>query len=133
MSRSEAAAALGVTPKTLYIWERSGRIKTPERDWRNWRWYTPKEIALIRTELLGSDEPDTPVLPLALEISARNSFAGTIREINGDGLLVEIVMQLDGGQELVAVITRSSMKRLGLRVGSKAVAFIKATEVMIGK
>jgi molybdate transport system regulatory protein len=38
-----------------------------------------------------------------------------------------------GDQELVSVITRSSVERLGLRVGDEAVALIKSTEVMIGK
>lgn len=38
-----------------------------------------------------------------------------------------------GDQELVAVITRSSAERLGLKVGDMAVAVIKSTEVMIGK
>ena len=38
-----------------------------------------------------------------------------------------------GDQELVAVITRSSAERLGLKVGETVVAVIKSTEVMIGK
>jgi len=133
LTRSEAAAALGVTPKTLYIWERQGKIKTPERDWRNWRWYTTKEITRIRKDLLGQEDSEGPVLPLSLEISARNRFGGTIREINGDSVLCEVVMQLEGGQEMVAVITRGSLKRLGLKVGTKAVAYIKATEVILGR
>ena len=38
-----------------------------------------------------------------------------------------------GEQELVAMITRSSTERLGLKVGDSAIAVIKSTEVMIGK
>ena len=38
-----------------------------------------------------------------------------------------------GDQELVALITRSSAERLGLKVGEQIFAVIKSTEVMIGK
>jgi molybdopterin-binding protein len=36
-----------------------------------------------------------------------------------------------GGQELTAMITRSSVERLGLAVGDPAYAVVKATEVMV--
>jgi molybdopterin-binding protein len=131
LSRSEAAAALGVTPKTLYIWERAGKIAPPERDWRGWRWYSLSEVQRIREEMVGV-EPSEPVLPMALAISARNQFKGTVKSITGEAVLVEVVLRLEGGQELVAVVTRSSVRRLGLRVGGTAVAYIKSTDVMVG-
>ncbi len=37
------------------------------------------------------------------------------------------------GQELVAIITRSSAERLRVRVGEELLAVIKSTEVMIGR
>ena len=37
------------------------------------------------------------------------------------------------GQELVAVITRSSVDRLRLKIGDEVLAVIKSTEVMIGR
>lgn len=44
--------------------------------------------------------------------------------------MAEVVLDI-GGQEIVAVITRSSVERLGLRVGDHAAAVMKSTEVMI--
>jgi molybdopterin-binding protein len=38
-----------------------------------------------------------------------------------------------GGQEIVSVITRGSVERLGLREGDAVTVVIKSTEVMLGK
>jgi molybdopterin-binding protein len=133
LKRSEAAAALGVTSKTLYMWERSGKIPPPERDWRGWRWYTQREIGRIRQELLGDQESEKPVLPLSIDVSARNRLPGTIKAINMDSVLTEVVLQLENGDEIAAIITRTAAKRLGLKVGQRAIAFVEATEVMIGR
>ncbi len=66
-----------------------------------------------------------------MELSARNQLKGTVKDVRMDGLMAEVVVDV-GGQELVAVITRSSAERLGLRSGLQVNAVIKATEVMIG-
>ena len=44
----------------------------------------------------------------------------------------EVVVDV-AGQEVVAMISKSSVERLGLKPGDAVVAIIKATEVMIGK
>ncbi|HZP82375.1 MAG TPA: TOBE domain-containing protein, partial [Chthonomonadaceae bacterium] len=69
----------------------------------------------------------------ALDISARNRLVGIVTHISEDGVLAEVVLDLGGGNEVVSVITRSSVERLGLKVGSRAVALIKATEVMLAR
>jgi molybdate transport system regulatory protein len=79
--------------------------------------------------LLGCPVP--PATP-ALAISARNRLRGTIRALHVEGLMAEVQLQI-GDQELVAVITRSSAERLGLRQGDTVYAVIKSTEVIIGK
>jgi molybdate transport system regulatory protein len=56
-----------------------------------------------------------------------------VKSITADGVTAEVVIDLGNGQEIVAVITRGSVERLGLRVGEPAVAVIKATEVMVGR
>jgi molybdopterin-binding protein len=67
-----------------------------------------------------------------VEISARNQIRGKVTGISLGGVMAEIRIQI-GNQELVSVITRSSVDRLGIRVGDEVVAIIKATEVMVGK
>jgi molybdopterin-binding protein len=67
-----------------------------------------------------------------MEISARNRLPGTIKEIKLGQVMAEVTVQV-GRNEVVAAITKASVERLGLKVGDKASAVIKATEVMIAK
>jgi molybdopterin-binding protein len=67
-----------------------------------------------------------------MKISARNVLKGTITKITGGAVNSEIVIELPGGIELVSVITKSSVKSLGLKKGKSAYAVIKASNVMIG-
>ena len=139
ITRSKAAEELGVTVKTLYTWEKRGLIPAPERDWRGWRWYTPAQMEEIRRfqhklhPRLSTESPRVAPDSQGIEISARNRLRGTVSSINADGLLAEVVLDLGGGNEIVAVITRSSADRLGLQVGSPAFAIIKATEVLLAR
>lgn len=43
-----------------------------------------------------------------------------------------MVIELAPGVEITAVVTKSSVERLGLREGSSAIAVIKASNVMVG-
>jgi molybdopterin-binding protein len=70
---------------------------------------------------------------LTMELSARNQLPATVRSVSLGGIMAEVVLQLDGGGELVAAITRGSAERLGLQEGQSVVAVIKATEVMVGR
>jgi molybdate transport system regulatory protein len=67
-----------------------------------------------------------------MKISARNQLSGTVRKVTEGAVMTEVVVTLDGGQEVVAAITADSGRRLGLAEGTKVVALIKSTEVMIG-
>jgi molybdopterin-binding protein len=67
-----------------------------------------------------------------MELSARNQLRGTVSEIKTDGLMAEVTVEL-GGQEIVSVITRASVERMGLRQGDAVTVVIKSTEVMLGK
>ncbi len=67
-----------------------------------------------------------------MDISARNQLKGTISNIKLDQVMAEVTIKV-GDNEIVAAITRSSVERLGLKVGDTATAVIKATEVMVAK
>jgi molybdopterin-binding protein len=66
-----------------------------------------------------------------MRLSARNQLVGTIQSIKEGVITAEVVVLLDGGQEIVSVITVESVHSLGLTVGSKVRAIIKSTEVII--
>lgn len=66
-----------------------------------------------------------------MKISARNQYPATVRAVISGQVMSEIVVELEGGQELVAAITAESARRLGLAPGNKVVALIKSTEVLL--
>ena len=67
-----------------------------------------------------------------MKISARNNFNGTIKHIAEGAINNEVIIELAPNVEIIAVITKSSCERLGLVVGGKASAIVKASSVMIG-
>lgn len=68
-----------------------------------------------------------------MKISARNQLTGSIVEVKLGVVTAEVVVQLDGGQQITSVITVDAVKNLALQVGDQVTAIIKSTEVMIGK
>lgn len=67
-----------------------------------------------------------------MKLSTRNQLKGTVKEIISDGVTSEVVIDV-GGQEMCAVITTNSAKRLELVEGDDVRALVKATSVMILK
>lgn len=68
-----------------------------------------------------------------MQLSGRNQLVATVRDVRLGNVMAEVVMELEGGQELVAVITRRSAENMNLEAGNEVVAVVKATEVMVGK
>jgi len=66
-----------------------------------------------------------------MKLSARNQLKGTIAAIKEGAVEAQITLDI-GGQKITAVVTMDAVADLGLRVGSEAVAIIKADHVMIG-
>jgi molybdate transport system regulatory protein len=69
---------------------------------------------------------------MSMRLSARNQLAGTVVSVKKGIVTAEVVVALDGGDEIVSVITLESVKSLRLKKGSKVRAIVKSTEVMIG-
>jgi molybdopterin-binding protein len=67
-----------------------------------------------------------------MRLSARNQLSGTVAEIEPGAVMTIVKIQLDGGQEVTASVTRESVTDLELKVGSPVKAVIKSTEVMLG-
>jgi molybdopterin-binding protein len=65
-------------------------------------------------------------------LSARNQLQGTVKSVQTDGIMAEVVVDV-GGVEVVSVITRASAESLGLKSGDVVKAIIKSTEIMIDK
>ncbi|WP_375477313.1 molybdopterin-binding protein [uncultured Nostoc sp.] len=66
-----------------------------------------------------------------MEVSARNSFKGTIKEIHTGAVNSEVILEIVPGVEVTAIITKESVEHLQLQEGKQAIAVIKASDVMI--
>ncbi|MFW5489582.1 MAG: TOBE domain-containing protein [Desulfovibrio sp.] len=66
-----------------------------------------------------------------MEVSARNLIPGTIKKIVIGMVNAEVVIEAAPGVEIVSVITKDSVERMGLKEGSKVKAMVKATSVMV--
>lgn len=115
-SSSEAAAALGISVETLRRWDRAGHIRT-RRDSANRRIVSAGEVSRLR----GSEQH---------ELSARNRFRGTVREVKLEGLLAQVELEA-GPFRVVAIVTREAVEELELAPGAPATAIVKATSVML--
>ena len=67
-----------------------------------------------------------------MRLSARNQLTGTIAGIDVGAVMTIVKVDLDGGQQLTASITKDAAEDLGLAVGDRVTAVVKSTEVMIG-
>ncbi len=66
-----------------------------------------------------------------MKTSARNEFLGKITGLKNGPVNSEVILDIGGGSELAAIITQESMAELGLKLGGKAYALIKAPWVII--
>jgi len=88
-------------------------------------------VARLNSQSQGLAEDYALAGSIALRTSARNQFAGTVSAIRGGAVNDEIELAIIGGQTIVATVTRASREELGLTLGSKAFALIKAASVLL--
>jgi molybdopterin-binding protein len=65
-----------------------------------------------------------------MEQSIRNEIPGTVKEIISDKVLSEIIVETRIG-EITAVIATRSVQDMGLKVGDRVAALVKATNVSL--
>ncbi len=66
-----------------------------------------------------------------MRLSARNVLKGKVKSVTQGAVNSEVIVELPGGAEVVAIITKRSAEDLGLVSGRDVYAVIKATNVMI--
>ncbi len=67
-----------------------------------------------------------------MRFSARNQIKGTVKKVTHGVVNSEVVVELPGGSQVVAIITKKSAQKLDLQDGKQAYVIIKASDVMIG-
>jgi molybdopterin-binding protein len=117
----EAAEMLGVRIETLRRWEREGKLSTT-RTSGGQRLVAPAEVARLLGERRGR--------PRVTVGSVRNRLPGVVTEIKRDKVAATVEI-LAGPYRVLALVTREAVDELGLKPGMRAVATIKAPNVMV--
>ncbi|KOR30044.1 hypothetical protein TI04_07140 [Achromatium sp. WMS2] len=66
-----------------------------------------------------------------LKTSARNKLCGVIISCQEGALNTEVVLELAGGKNIIAIITNESARTMELAVGQSACALIKSSHVIL--
>lgn len=120
---SEAAELLAVSDDTIRRWIDSGRLSATSKTGP--QSVNGKELAELSIEL-ANELPDER----KSQVSARNRFVGLVTRVQIQGVAAIVEIQ-SGSNHLVSMITADSARALGLEIGSRAVASVKSTDVVI--
>ena len=80
-----------------------------------------------------ADDPNMLLLlkRLVIKTSATNQLFGTITNIQTGAVNAEVSVELKGGEQIVATLTLSELRLLGLSIGSDVVLLINGPEIII--
>jgi len=70
---------------------------------------------------------------IAMKISARNVFSGTVEKITTGAVNAEVILRLKGESRIAAIITNGAVDNLTLKEGMNAYAIIKSSSILLGK
>jgi molybdate transport system regulatory protein len=68
---------------------------------------------------------------MSMKTTARNQFAGTVRDLEVGPVSAEVTIALAAGGEITATMTSTAARRLKLKKGKEALALIKASAVVL--
>lgn len=66
-----------------------------------------------------------------MKLSARNILSGTVKDIKKGAVAAQVKIDIGGGQIITSTVTVDAVNELGLQVGGKVSAVIKASEVIL--
>lgn len=121
---SEAAALVGVSDDTVRRWIRDGLLGASVDE--AGRQVVPGDELAARAVAIASAPDDrSPV-----RRSARNRFVGLVTKVEIDGLMAQVELQC-GPHRVVSLMSAEAARELRLEVGSRGVAVVKATMVIV--
>ncbi|MGC1783885.1 MAG: helix-turn-helix transcriptional regulator [Acidobacteriaceae bacterium] len=122
----DAAERLGISYPTIKQWLYRGKLRAVKTPGGHYRIHEREIQNLLRADAPAAPRPKK----LTSSVSGRNQLVGKIVQLRFDGLLAQVKLFI-GDQIVTAVITADAARELQLKVGIKAAALIKATEVMV--
>jgi len=81
----------------------------------------------------GSGPLRTLLWSLGMKTSARNALRGLVDRVVEGAVNAEVVLKIGEGAEIVAVVTRHSVRDLGLAPGRTVIALIKSSFVILAR
>jgi len=124
----EAANILGISYPTLKQWIYHNKIKTAKTPGGHHRVPESEIDRLLPKKLERGDVAGRR--GNFRKISGRNQLIGRVIELKFSGLLAQVTLAI-GEQHITSIITADAARELRLKVGERAAALIKSTEVMI--
>jgi molybdopterin-binding protein len=121
---AEAAQLLGVSDDTVRRWIDSNRLPA-HRDGGGPAVVDGSDLARVATQLHEPPEPGT-----TRSSSARNRLTGIVTRVLRDTVMAQVEIQA-GPFRVVSLMSREAADELGLEVGVRAVATVKATQVSV--
>ena len=121
---AEAAALLGVSDDTVRRWIDSGRLPAT-RQGGGPAVVDGADLATVATTLREPPDPGT-----TRSSSARNRLTGIVTRVVRDTVMAQVEIQA-GPFRLVSLMSREAADELGLEVGARDVATVKATQVSV--
>jgi len=120
----DVAELLGVSVDSVRRLTDSGRLATV-RTAGGQRVVDGRQLARFMAKTPADVKPETTV-----SRSARNHFQGIVTRVVRDRVMAQVELQA-GPNRLVSLISREAADELGLAPGVRAVAVVKATNVLI--
>jgi len=66
-----------------------------------------------------------------MQLSTRNQWQGVVTAINHGNIVSEVTLEIAPNVSVISIVSKTAVESLGLKVGSKAYALIKSTEVTL--
>jgi molybdopterin-binding protein len=121
---AEAAELLGVSDDTVRRWIDSNRLPARREGGRPAH-VDGADLARVAAQLHEPPEPGT-----TRSSSARNRLTGIVTRVLRDTVMAQVEIQA-GPFRVVSLMSREAADELGLEVGVRAVATVKATQVSV--
>ncbi|GAB4083554.1 helix-turn-helix transcriptional regulator [Myceligenerans cantabricum] len=122
---AEAAELLGVSDDTMRRWVDAGRVAGGTRGGRT---VIPgADLAELAASLVDAREHERT---RGGSVSARNRMTGLVTRVTQDTVMAQIDM-VCGPYRMVSLMSAEAAAELGLRPGVRAIASVKATNVVV--
>lgn len=120
---AEAAELLGVSDDTVRRWVEAGRLPATQESGRT---VVPgADLATLAVELASTPDPGR-----SASVSARNRLVGIVTRVVADTVMAQVDM-VCGPYRLVSLMSAEAAGELGLEPGSRVVASVKSTNVVV--